>query len=220
MLSQVEAGRRTPVLSTLQQLLNTYYVPDLKLGAYAMFTKALSTVWSPGGFNILASFEVCPPISSSRGSCEAGRVDITANGNGANETAAQRGVCPGEEKNSVIQQIHRPKSSDPNCSAFSIISQLPLKASLTWNNLAGGPLSSPGMVALAISRPLSTMPKKRPLGDCRMILPQFQCTWKKVSASIGCPLATTVLWRLWRDYREQRRETRTQSQLSSRHFYS
>ena len=50
------------------------------------------------------------------------------------------------------------------------------------------------------------MPKKRPLGDCRMILPQFQCTRKNVSDSIGCPLATTVLWRLWRNYREQRRE--------------
>lgn len=120
-------------------------------------------------------------------------------------------VCPSDDKKSVTQQIYRPKSSGSNSSALSVISQLPLKASLTWNNLAGRLLCLPGMVALAISRPLSIMPKKRPLGACRIILPQFQCMWKKVPGSIGCPLATTVLWCLWRDDREQRGETRTEN---------
>lgn len=67
------------------------------------------------------------------------------------------------------------------------------------------------MVALATSRPLAAMPKKHPLGDCRMILPRCQYIRNKVSASSWCPSAITVLWRLWREDREQRREARTQN---------
>lgn len=119
--------------------------------------------------------------------------------------------CPSGDKNSVTPQVYRPKPSDPNSSARSSIAQFPLKASWTWNKLASRLLSSPGTVALAISRLFGAMPKKRPLGDCRMILPQFQCTRKTVSGSSGCPSAITVLWRLWRRYWEKQREARNEN---------
>lgn len=117
-------------------------------------------------------------------------------------------VCPSDNKNSVTKQGYKSKTSAPDSSAHSSISQLPLKASLTWNKLVGGLLSSPGMVALAISRPSCAMLKKRPLVVCSMILPQFQCIWKRVSHSSRCPLAITVLWRLCREHWEQRRKAR------------
>lgn len=105
-------------------------------------------------------------------------------------------LCPSDDKNSGTHpslQVHmfRPRLQCPPS-----IPQLPLGASLTRNKLGRGLLSSPGMVALAISRLLGAMLKKCPLGDCRMILPQFQCIRKKVLDSSGCPLATNVLWHL------------------------
>lgn len=193
------------VLSIFYYLVNTYYMPGLMLGA----CEALSTgaqeilifflplrclnLFNPHNNPVRQAGWILPPFIM--------------------ETMKLRpkDVCPSDDKNSVAQQAYRHKSSDPNTSALSITPQLPLKLSETWNKQAGRLLGSPGTVALAMSRPLATIPKKRPLGDCRKILPQFQCIRKKVSDSSGCPSAITLLWRLWREYWEQRREARTKN---------